>query len=301
MPRTLNQLRADVMREVRGQASVLEVAQAIQDALNAIDAMTNWEFLLTTSLLQIEPPYSTGTVACSAASTSVTLSSGSWDAVWRYREIQFSSRSLPYPISSFGSPTTATLSSPLSGSTNITADTYKIYQARYALPSDCEPGRDLALKGPSYVGVNGTLEKKPRLAYDKRTSELVTGSWPMYYTDDAYDEAQQCATIRIEPYPTRSYEFRLTYFKKLTVPSDRSAVLMIPEAFERAPILMAASNLMRKKNVQGWQALRQEAGDLLQRMYNRYSCSPAYSGKIDPWPDEGGSDFFAIDSQMFIS
>lgn len=302
MSRTLQQLRADVMREVRGQASVFEVAQAIQDAVNAIDALTNWEFTLTNSMILVEAPYQTGTVAIAAGSTSAALASGTWATTWKYKEIKLSSRSLPYPVSSFPTIATATLSSSLSGSTNITADTYKIYQARYALPADCEPGRDLTLKGPSHIGQNGSLPKRPRLTYEHHTSEMSTGMYPMYYTDEGYDEAAKVATIRLEPYPTRTYELRLTYFRKLTVPTLVTDTLMIPEAFERAPILMAASSLLRKKGGQGWQALRQEAGDLLQRMFNRYSCSAAYEGKINPrdnWSGDG-DDFFAFDSQMYI-
>lgn len=311
--RRLVELVQDVLRECRGQATQSEAQQAVQDALNVIDASANWEFLLTTRMIRVYAPYTTGTVSCAAGSTNVTLSGGSWNTFVspgvEYREIKFASRQMPYKLAQMPTATSAILQNPLSGdayssSTDIVGDAYTLYQARYPLPSDCEPGRDLCLKGPLGTGIyfDGNIKKRERMIYDRKTSELRMGFNAMYYTDDEFDETLRYGTIRIEPYPDSDAEYRLTYYRKLTVPQTTNQQLMIPEAFERAPILMAASNILRKKNMPGWQTMRQEAGDLLNKMYNRYASSAAYEGKIDPSYDDlldDNDDMFAANSLMY--
>lgn len=322
--RRLVEYVADIQRECRGQATQYEARQAFQDAVNAIDASANWEFLIATQMIRVYAPYSTGTVSCAAGNTAVTLTGGSWTgsslATQEFREIKFGSRQMPYKLASMPSSTSAVLQNPISGdayssATDLVNDTYVLYQARYPLPTDCEPGRDLSLKGPNGTGNgDGNIPKVQRLIYDRRTSATRSGGWNgTFYTDDellaagfspsfSSSGAAGPATIRIEPYPTADAEYRLTYYKTLRVPDSSNELMSIPSAFERAPILAAAANILRKKNMQGWQVMRQEAGDMLKKMYSRYASSPAYEGKIDPsyadlWDD--GDTMFGSDSLMY--
>lgn len=304
--RTLLQATVDVMRECRGQATKDEARQALQDALNVIDASANWEFLIATRLINLHAPYSEGTVSIASGTNNVTLTGGTWPTsvspFGEYREIKFGERGMPYKILSVPTSTTATLTTNLAGTstTDIVNGTYTLFQARYPLPVDCEPGRDLTLKGPSQIG---NIPKRERMIYDRNWTELSRGtSFDMYYTDDEYDDANGSGTIRIEPYPTSAIEIRMTYYRKLVVPDSTGSFFMLPEAFERAPILAAAANICRKKNIQGWQIMRQEAGDLLNKMYNRYASSPAYEGKINPSYADLFDDFdeiTAADSTMY--
>lgn len=303
--RTLLQAVQDVLREVRGQATNYEARQALQDAINAIDASANWEFLICTRLINLHAPYSTGTVSIASGTNTVTLAGGTWPTVvspfGEYREIKFGDRGLPYKILQVTNPTTATLTTNLSGTstTNIVNGTYTLFQARYPLPVDCEPGRDLTLKGPQQFG---NIEKRERMTYDKTWTEANSLTYPMYYTDDEYDDLNGSGTIRLEPYPTSAIEIRMTYYRKMVVPDSAGDMLLIPEAFERAPILAAAANILRRKNMQGWQIMRQEAADLLNKMYNRYAASPAYEGKINPsYADLLGSrdEIWGADSLMY--
>lgn len=288
MPRTLSQFVSDIIRETRGQATPFEAQQAFQDALGLIDGRTNWEFLLTTTLINIHSQYTTGTVSVAAGSLNVTGNGTSWPTVLspvgEYREIRFNDRPVPYYVDTVTSGTTLTLKTALSGDTgsDIVNGKYTMYQAVYPLPADCEPGRDLCLKGPLTVGtaLDGTIPKRQRLEWEWYWTSIRRAVQPLFYTDDRYDEVNRRATIRLEPYPTRTWEFRLDYYRKLTVPSLPADTIPLPEAFERAPILMAASNVMRKKNLPGWQVLRQEAGDMLNKLYDRYAVSPAYENKI---------------------
>ena len=301
--RTIGMMVQDVLRETRGQATNYEARQALQDALNAIDAAANWEFLIATRLINTHAAISDGTVSVSSGTTAVTLTGGTWPTVlspWgEYREIKFAERGMAYKVSQVTSPTTLETKYSVSGTTSnhITNGSYVLFQARYPLPSDCEPGRDLTLRGPDQIG---SLPKRERYIYDRTAFELRGGGVPEFYTDDEYDDVNGSGTIRLYPYPTTAYEIQLTYYRKMIVPDASSSIVMIPEAFERAPILAAAANIMRKKNMAGWQILRQEGGDLLRQMYNRYAVSPAYEGKIDPDdPDHMMDQLFGMDSVIY--
>lgn len=280
MPRTVVQFVHDILREVRGQATPLEARQGLQDALNYVDAKTNWEFLLKEKILNIQETYSTGTVSVTAGTTTVTGTGTVWSTGWQYKTIRFGDRQMPYAIASFGSGTSLTLDSALSGSSNITGGNYLIYQKRYALPTDCEPGRDLFLRGPRSVGRGGVIHKKGRMSFEDYADPMYVGT-PTCYTDDEYDEVNNVATIRIDPYPTRAEEYKVVYYKKLTVPTADSARVMIPEAFETLLIKLAASAIKQRNNHQGWLALTAQAEEMLRALYNRFGASPAYEDILE--------------------
>lgn len=301
--RTVLMFVQDVIRETRGQCTNYEARQAFQDAINAIDAAANWEFLIATRLINTHAAVSDGTVSINSGTTTATLTGGTWATAlspWgEYREIKFGDRGMPYKVAQVTSTTTLDLKTSLSGTTanHIVDGSYVLFQARYPLPSDCEPGRDLTLRGPDWLG---SLPKRERYIYERSTMSSMGATIPEYYTDDEYDDTNGSGTIRIEPYPTTAYEIQLTYYRKFIVPDSSGSIVMIPEVFERAPILAAAANILRKKNGAGWQVMRQEAGDLLRQMYNRYAVSPAYEGKINPDdPDMMMDQLFGIDNQLF--
>lgn len=304
--RTFGQLISDTIREVRGQATALEAQQAVADALGIIDSKGNWEFLIQKSLINVEAPFNVGTVAVNAGDTAVTLTpdvSGlKWQMSWRYKSIKFASRQIAYDITTFPSQVTATLASPLSGSTSITTDAYNIYQMRYALPSDCEPGRDLKIKGPFGLGEDGTgeIKKLGNLTFERKRQDYgVSPGGPFWYTDGAYDETNQVATIQFWPWPTVAGEYRLTYYKKLTLPTSMTSVVPIPQAFERLPILMAASQIMLKSRTQGWLEKKQFADVMLRDLYSRYAASPAYDNSIEPFDEDGTLPSYAANNSMF--
>lgn len=283
MARTVLHFVSDILREVKGQATPLEARQALQDALNFIDSKTNWEFLLKATNLNVEPSYSTGTVSATAGTTAVTGSGTTWSTGWKYKTIKFADRQMPYAVASFGSATSLTLDSALSGSTAISGGTYLIYQRRYALPTDCEPGRDLFIRGPRGTGYDarGVIPKKGRMGFESTLDPQYNYGPTMNYSDDEYDETNNVATIRLDPYPTASGEYYLVYYKKLTVPTTDASRIMIPEAFETAVILIGASFIKRRSNMQGWLNLRTDAESMLATLYNRFGASAAYEDAID--------------------
>jgi hypothetical protein len=310
MARTLKQYVSDVVRETRTQASFLEAQQAFRDAISKIDASANWEFLEAESLINVQAPYVDGTVACAAGTVNCTLTTaGTGTDLWGpYAEIQFASRKVPYKILQSTGHLTFQLTTGLSGlsggSADITADTFKVYFPVYALPSDCEPGRDLKIKGPLGSGENGLgdVNKIERTKLEKRIlMKFATAAYPFWYSDAPYDETNRLACIRFEPYPTVSGEYRLIYYKRMVVPTSLTSTVIIPESFERLPILMAASQYMQANNMQGWMEKRQEAANMLTALYNRHAASSAYEDVIEA-TDSSRRTFgeFGIDGTLFI-
>ncbi|MGH9845207.1 MAG: hypothetical protein ACREEM_41350 [Blastocatellia bacterium] len=302
MARTILSLSHDVLREVRGQATYYEARKAVENALNWIDALTNWEFLHKEGLINVEPTYSTGTVAVTAGATAVTGTGTVWSASWSYRAIKFADRQLPYLIASIGSATALTLASPLSGSVNITAGSYQIYQRRYALPTDCEMGRDLFIRGPRMTGTrgDGIIPKKGRLEFDREADPFFQSGPPRIYSDDAYDETNNLPTIAFHPYPTIAGEYFINYYKKLTVPqSPESARIMIPESFEAAVLMLAAAEVKQRMNHQGWLALQQQGRELVRSLFTRFGASPAYENLARADYEEL-PEMFGASGQLYI-
>lgn len=303
--RTLQMLVSDVIREVRGQAKPLEAQQAVRDALDVIDSKGNWEFLVTRTLINIVAPYTTGTVAVAAGGTAVTGTGTAFTTAGgtaSYKTLKMASRQLPYEVASVGSDTALTLESPVSGTAAITTDAFSLYQMQYALPTDCEPGRDLRLKGPYGVGENGMgdIKKIGAMTFERRRQDYgVSPGGPFWYTDGPLDEVNRVATILVWPYPTASQEFRLTYYRKLTIPTTMTSNIMIPEAFERLPILLAASQIMQRSNTQGWLEKKSMAEQMMKDLYSRHAASPAYDNAVEP--DDSGSyeQQFAANNTLF--
>lgn len=312
--RTYSQIVSDVIREVRGQCTPLEAQQAVADALDGIDSKANWEFLITKTLININASYTTGLVYVSAKSNGVgSAGTTFWTNLTAlpytpsYLTIKLASRQLPYEVQSISNDNLLFMTTPISGTTGISSagspsEKYSIYQMRYALPADCEPGRDLKLKGPFGTGEdgNGEIKKIGNLTFERRRQDYgVSPSGPYWYTDGPYDEVNKVPTILMWPYPNVAQEFRLTYYRKLTIPTTMAANIMLPQAFERLPIMLAASQIMQNKTMQGWLEKKTMAEKMMSDLYNRYAASPAYDGSIEP--DDGGAyeKQFAANNTLF--
>ena len=74
MQRSIKAAVQEVLRETGGQARPVEAVQAIADALAIVDGKANWEFLLTSAILHLKGPYSTGTASVNYGSQTVSIS-----------------------------------------------------------------------------------------------------------------------------------------------------------------------------------------------------------------------------------
>lgn len=101
-----------------------------------LPGINDWNPLITESTLAMTAYYSTGTVACNAASTSLTGSGTTWTSVmtsdngWK---IKFAGFDIVYAFD-YLSATIATITPALEGSVNMTGNSYKLFRDEYVLP-----------------------------------------------------------------------------------------------------------------------------------------------------------------------
>ena len=78
--------------------------------------------------------YNTGTVAVTDASTTVTGTGTTWGTGWTGKKIIFKDEGFPYEVASVGAVGTLTLTRAYNGAgSNLSGDTYKIFQDEYTL------------------------------------------------------------------------------------------------------------------------------------------------------------------------
>jgi hypothetical protein len=92
---------------------------------------------MTESFITTVAPYTTGTVAMTNGSTTVTGTDTVWTSAMVGRKIRFASENAYYRISAVGGNTSLTLEVPYQGTTDTDA-TYSIYKDEYRLPADLD-------------------------------------------------------------------------------------------------------------------------------------------------------------------
>ena len=122
-------IREDVEKKVRGIVNDIYV--------NDIPRKEDWSFLLATSSITFTQEYTTGNATINTGGTTITFSSDvTIDSTMTGRKIKFSSNDYVYTIISMSGTTGAVIGPTLSGTVNISAGAYSIFQPVYALNSD---------------------------------------------------------------------------------------------------------------------------------------------------------------------
>lgn len=86
---------------------------------------------LKKSYVDIKNSYNTGTIAVTDGSTTVTGTGTSWDSTWTGKKIIFEDEGFPYEISLVNHTTQITLTRAYEGSTNLSGNSYTIFQDEY--------------------------------------------------------------------------------------------------------------------------------------------------------------------------
>jgi len=184
----------------------------------------DWDILIKEANLVMIPTYTTGTVSCTVGSTSLTGSGTTFTSAMTaeagYKIYIQGNRDI-YTFE-YVSATSGTISPALSGPTDASGATFKLFKDEYDLASDF----DRFLKnGSIYVNTGGrnrdVIKEVPR---DMFREDFVNA---------ASDPIQRCmrtrinATtgnrmVRINPYPKEAYNYPYEYFYKVTPMSDYS-------------------------------------------------------------------------------
>lgn len=111
----------------------------INDAYTrSLPGLNDWNPIIIEYYLAMSAYYSTGTVSCTAADTTLTGSGTTWTSTMTNNngwKIKFAGLDLIYSFT-YVSATSATISPPLEGATNLSGATYKVFRDEYSLPSD---------------------------------------------------------------------------------------------------------------------------------------------------------------------
>lgn len=98
-------------------------------------SMARWPWLQDNQTIRMLAEYTTGTVACTTLTTSITGTSTVWTKAMTDRKFKFNNFEEIYRIAQWASATGITLADTYNGST-VTADTYSIFQDEYLCSFD---------------------------------------------------------------------------------------------------------------------------------------------------------------------
>lgn len=123
-------------KTARNEDDLPRVRAAVQTEYSEIQRREDWIFLFARTALAAVSPYTTGNATASTQGTTVSFSSDAvTTASMTGRKIKFSTNDNVYDFT-FSNSTAGTINPPLSGSLNVQAASYSIFQPIYNLPRD---------------------------------------------------------------------------------------------------------------------------------------------------------------------
>jgi hypothetical protein len=183
----------------------------------SLPGLNDWNPLITEAFLSTTAYYATGTIACTAGSTSVTGTGTVWTSGMTNNngwKIKFAGLDNVYSFT-YASGTTATISPALEGATYLTASNYTLFRDEFALASDF----DRFLKnGSIYVQQGGrthdTIAELPR---DQFRSEFTPEpSDPIFRAMLTRVNTSGYRMVRLNPPPRTAKVYPYEYIPKLT-------------------------------------------------------------------------------------
>lgn len=183
--------------------------------------LTDWNPIIKDSFLSMSSSYNTGTVACSAAGTTVTGSGTAWTAAMTYASgwrIKFASLNNVYEFTRTG-PSSATINPPLEGDVNLTAQGYVIFRDEYSLPSDFDR---FLRNGSIYVTQGGrlynTIMELPRDSF--RAQFYPDPQDPIFRAMLTRTDSSGNRMVRLNPPPKSTKVYPIDYIPKIPSMSE---------------------------------------------------------------------------------
>lgn len=248
--------------------SMGEVYEALFNANRWIHGRYDWNWQLGQYKVNIKGTYGTGTISATDGTTAVTGSGTTWDVTWTNKRLFVGTRNTSYAIASINSPTSLTLESALNIGGNLTDAGYSIFQDTYDLPSDFEPGQDVALFNPL---LRMQVRKIPRESLEQQNvivqTMFTTVTWA--YTDAGFNTTTKRYTIKVLPPPSTDSELNLIYRKAPIDIVNATDQTQIPESFATILEFKAEAELRRSEGIPGAVQAEAEANQLLRAMKRR--------------------------------
>jgi hypothetical protein len=178
-----NKLSQLIERDTAANTGLTFLGDIINDAYMELCNSFHFDFLTKRSYIQSSAEYTTGTVAVSLASTTVTGTATTFTEDFIGRKINLQGQ--VYEISGYTDSTHITIGRPFEGSTAITADATSIFKDTYALPWDCDYTRIEKITNP-YTQI--ALLMMPRERWLKRFPNPVDSGDAVHWIPSGYKQ-----------------------------------------------------------------------------------------------------------------
>lgn len=190
-------------RNVNGSQADTTLQQIVNDAIAWVATSKFWEFYKTYGDLTLREPYSTGTLAISNASTTVTLTGGTFPSWAASGKLKIGNK--VYRIASRTSGSVVVLATAWAEDAE-TAATFTIFQDEYTLASDClKFGRPFAGQGWGLTGSPSSFEQ----VLEAQNSFMYGQGYPSMFCVHASGGTPK---LLIYPYPSSSEDVQLAYW-----------------------------------------------------------------------------------------
>lgn len=269
----------------------------INQAYQHISGALNWPWLIKNYTLQTVADITTGTVSINAASTSLTFSSAPSVSVANDYMILFTTTNDWYTISSHtAASTSATLSVPYVGTSNLTAGTYTLRKVYYSLGSDVDRILDIRQTIQS-----AKLESVDVRYFDRSLPDPQATGSPLYYAVLGYDTTDTYLRVTLYPTPDAVMNLQVRYYVKITELSASTDTPLIPAKWHNA-IVMAALAIYGHSYIDD--ARIQEAktryDSIMKDMMANYGFSPDKITVIRPWDQRPGNLIGSVNVPLTI-
>lgn len=199
-----------MVRDAVGNKADTDLKSAINDALGMIARERKWPWFERPGTFTLNPAYSTGTVAATLASTTVTLTGGTFPS-WVGVDAQLEINGQWHRILTRDSGTQVTLVTAW-GEASETAASYVVFQDEYALASDClRFGHLFPGEGWVYPGEPAAYENVLKAKNATLWGQRYPNSWGIHKN-----------RIVLWPYPDTATNLQYMYWLKPATLSNTS-------------------------------------------------------------------------------
>lgn len=202
--RGLNFLGGNVDGGTPNDSTVRDVKAAIIDALAELGAVHEWNYLVDERAVTFPEPYDTGTIAYTATTRTLTLTSGTWPT-WAAQGVVHIDNA-HCKVERRSSSSVLILEEATAPSADVDAGTsYTLYRDQYPLPEGTQ-----AIAAPFIDGQELPLEWiEPGQWYRAASSHTTEGGGqPRFYTVLADPDNYGRVALTVAPYPDQTYTLR---------------------------------------------------------------------------------------------
>lgn len=206
----------------------------VNGAYQVISGLFNWPWLIKTGTIQTVPDIATGTIAINGRTTGLTFSSAPAVSVANDYWIQFPISADWYSFSShIAGSTSATLSVPYVGISDISASAYNLRKIFYSMPSDLDRIDEM----------RQAITKQKIDFIDVRTFHRIIADptaiyTPVYYSLVGMDSSNSWR-VGFFPTPNDVINIQLLYYQKITELSSSTDQPLIPPKWHSVLVFAA--------------------------------------------------------------